>query len=47
MISLEQILRDHLSLVMLLKPAQTLAPSTVWRMVDTLSRNQARVLPAA
>jgi hypothetical protein len=47
MVSLEQILRDHLSLVMSLKPASALEPSTVWRMVDTLSQNRARLLPAA
>lgn len=47
MISLEQILRDHLSLVMSVRPATTLEPSTVWRMVDTLSQNRACVLPAA
>lgn len=47
MISLEQILRDHLSLVMSLRPATSLEPSTVWRIVDGLSRNRARILPAA
>lgn len=47
MLSLEQILWDHLALVRSLKPPNSLEPSTVSRMVDTLSRNRARVLPAA
>ena len=47
MISLEQILRDHLSLVMALRPASSMEPATVWRMVDALSRNRAQLLPAA
>ena len=47
MISLEQILRDHLSLVMALKPANSMEPSTVWRMVDAVSRNRSQLQPAA
>ena len=47
MISLEQILRDHLSLVMALKPANSMEPATVWRMVDALSRNRSQLQPAA